>query len=96
MTQRITCKHLAHYLTQLNAESGAPADYMTTLPDGTRHTNPGHYCIDSAYGGYQLQRVCNESGGVAAPNGAGFASARDVLAQIQAALFVLRHLKGQP
>jgi len=57
---RITEKDLSKAVERLNELTGSPLTYM----DENRKTNIGHFCLDYAYGGVQLQRVCNLSGGV--------------------------------
>lgn len=57
---RVTEKDLTKLVERLNELTSSPLTYM----DENRKTNIGHFCLDYAYGGVQLQRVCNHSGGV--------------------------------
>ena len=72
---RITMSDLTHAVTVLNTASQIAApDYKT----------PGSWLIGQAYGGYQLERVVNDGGGVRTYGG--FGSKRDLLARIHAML----------
>lgn len=90
---RITRKHLNHYLAELNNLTGSPSTYF--VETGERVTSIGHYCISGAYGGYQLQRVSNGSGGVRTISAGGHIPARALLGQIQCAIEVARNMKGE-
>lgn len=92
--QRITEKHLRNYCDQLNQETGSPREYWRSLAGSERKTAIGHFCISGAYGGWQLQRVANESGGVHTISSGGHIPARHLLDQIQCTLETLRQLKG--
>ena len=62
---RVTKEMLENKVDQLNMLTGSPRKYFST--DGKYIINIGHFCISGAYGGYELQRVYNEGGGVTTP-----------------------------
>lgn len=63
MSTRITRAHLDAKAQTINSMRGAPSEpYRAT--NGKAIANVGNYHISSAYGGYSLHRMCNESGGV--------------------------------
>ena len=57
---RVTERDLDNAVLRLNELTGSPKSYF----NDERKTNIGHFCLDYAYGGVQLQRVVNQSGGV--------------------------------
>tara|TARA_R100000008_G_scaffold79001_1_gene60386 strand:- start:600 stop:932 length:333 start_codon:yes stop_codon:yes gene_type:complete len=66
---RVSKKMLENKVDQLNKITNSPTEYYRTeySPGNifkVRHTNKDHFCISGAYGGYELQRVCNDGGGV--------------------------------
>jgi hypothetical protein len=64
MRDRITNGHLDRLVDILNKETGSPAEPYTKGDDGRYYTNVGNYHLGSAYGGVELVRMDNESGGV--------------------------------
>ena len=77
---RITEKDLNKAVERLNKLTGSPETYMNE----DRMTNIGHFCIDHAYGGVQLQQVCNCSGGVRDVLNSGFVPKKELYALIHA------------
>lgn len=65
MTTRITRKDLDRACNRLNTLTGAPSDsYTRNAETGKLTANIDNYHISSAYGGYALNKMANESGGV--------------------------------
>ena len=69
---RVTKEMLENKVDQLNNVTDSPRKYyrIDKSPGDIfrcRHINIGHFCISGAYGGYELQRVCNNGGGVRTP-----------------------------
>ena len=68
---RVTIKMLENQVDQLNIITSSPRKYFTsdsfTSKKGRFTINIGHFCISGAYGGYELQRVCTNGGGVTSP-----------------------------
>ena len=65
---RVTKKMLENKVDHLNEITNSPRKYFTSggcIKYGI--INIGHFCISGAYGGYELQRVYNEGGGVTTP-----------------------------
>jgi 2',3'-cyclic-nucleotide 2'-phosphodiesterase (5'-nucleotidase family) len=58
---RVTKTMLENKVDYLNKITNSPRRYCTT------DNLIGHFCISGAYGGYELQRVCNNGGGVTTP-----------------------------
>jgi len=76
---RITMGDINQAVKVLNTASQIAApDYKT----------PGSWLIGQAYGGYQLERVVNDGGGVRTYGG--FGTKRDLLARIHAMLDGIR------
>ena len=76
---RITMGDINQAVTVLNTARHRPSpDYKT----------PGSWLIGQAYGGYQLERVVNDGGGVRTYGGYG--TKRDLLARIHAMLDGIR------
>ena len=61
---RITKKMLEAKIDSLNTITGSPVSYFQSTDPDNRKTSIGHFTLDQAYGGYSLERVCNEGGGV--------------------------------
>ena len=77
---RITEKDLTKLVERLNKLTNSP----TTCMDENRVTNIGHFCLDYAYGGVQLQRVCNKAGGVSDVFNARYTSKKELYNLIHA------------
>ena len=76
---RITMHDITEAVKMLNAATHIPApDYKT----------PGSWLIGQAYGGFQLERVVTDGGGVRTYGGYG--TKRDLLARIHAMLDGIR------
>lgn len=69
MTERINQQMLDRKIELLNKITGSPAKPYRQEADGRYYANPGNFHIDSAYGGYALHRMSNESGGAGYPHG---------------------------
>lgn len=63
MAFRVTEKRLANQCEYLNRITDSPAEYSREV-DGRWRANPGHYHMNYDYNQPQLQRVCNDGGGV--------------------------------
>ena len=87
---RITEKDLTKLVARLNELTGSPLTYM----DENRKTNIGHFCLDYAYGGVQLQRVCNHSGGVSTFFNTGYTTKRELYNSIHAFIDGYKTAKG--
>ena len=61
---RITKKMLEAKISDLNLVTGSPISYYKNPESKDYVTSIDHFCLDCAYGGYSLHRVCNEHGGV--------------------------------
>jgi hypothetical protein len=91
MSQRITRAMLDRKIEALNVATGRPLTYFA---GDSRETSIGHYCLDGAYGGWQLQQVMNTSGGVRTISSGGYVSMRALYEQIACAVEVIRTVKG--
>lgn len=70
---RISMKAIESLVRQLNKLEGF---------ENPKYSTVGAYTIDGAYGGWQLQRYCNESGGVSTISKGGYTSKRDLYNQV--------------
>lgn len=77
---RIKKADLEHKVNELNRITGNPAQPWNIE---TRTSNPGCHVLQGAYGGWQLQQIVNESGGVSAIS-LGYISKREMYDFIQA------------
>lgn len=79
MTTRITIKDLRAVCDRLNRLTGSPMEYAKPYVKGVPFcSNIGNYHISQAYGGYCLNRVSNEGGGVSSPLLHGHVPAREL------------------
>ena len=92
MANRITEYQLRRVCDRINTITGSPMDYMTVI-DGKRVINIGNYHISGAYGGVQLQRTVNGSGGVTCPIGQGHMPKRDLYERMHAFIAGLESAK---
>lgn len=77
MTQRITRAHLDAKADRLNCIMKTPAEPYRTV-DGKAVANIGNYHISGAYGGYCLQRITSDGGGVSDVFSCGHIPAREL------------------
>ena len=64
MSERITKSMLEKRIDYLNKVTGSPETPYTRRSDGKLYANIGNYHLDSAYGGYSIERMTNSAGGV--------------------------------
>lgn len=69
----VSIKALEAQVKQLNKLEGF---------DNPKYSTVGAYTLDGAYGGWQLQRYCNESGGVSTISKGGYISKRELYNQV--------------
>lgn len=73
---KITKEKLKGMINQLNYVTGSPPEpYSKTWSDNGNiklKANVGCYYLAGGYGGYQIQRIANESGGCTCPLGEGY------------------------
>ena len=81
---RITNKQLESLVSYLNKITNSPDKSYSIGEDGLYHANPGCYCLDGAYGGVNLNRICNDGGGVNTPLGGGFYTKKELYNKISA------------
>ena len=75
--RRITIRHLEAKIEHLNNLTNSPTTYSTKLNDGKYQTNVGNYHLYQAYGGVELHRTVNSSGGVTCPAWSGCVPKRE-------------------
>lgn len=61
---RITNKHLENQVDILNNHTNQPEKSWTKNDNGEYKSNVGNYHIAGAYGGWKLEQIVNEGGGV--------------------------------
>ena len=86
--QRITEKQIESALARLNTATNSPAAAYVRDADGVYTAQVGNWHASGAYGGVQLQRMHNTSGGVASFGGYG--TKRELYERIHAMLDGLR------
>ena len=72
--ERIKQAWLENGVRNLNIANGFGAN--------PKYSTIGAYTLDGAYGGWQLQQYCNESGGVSVVSRGGYVSKRELYDQI--------------
>ena len=84
MSDRITNKHLESLCAYINKLTNSPLKSYELGEDGRYHAQIGNYHISGAYGGVNLERICNDGGGITQPLGGGFHTKRELYNRIQA------------
>jgi hypothetical protein len=74
---RITNKHLENAINELNKATGNPVKLYEKTETGYK-ANIGCYHLAGAYGGYQLQQIVNNGGGVHDVFSVGYVSKREL------------------
>lgn len=82
---RINERDLDAVMKRINEITGSPTEAYTRTESGYK-ANVGCYTLSGAYGGWQLQRIMNESGGVENVLGAGYLPKRELYGMMQAFL----------
>jgi hypothetical protein len=83
---RITRKDLEAVCERINHVTNSPTEPYARGGIGKYKSNIGCFVISGAYGGYQLQRICNEYGGVENVLRTGHLPAKDLYNRMQAFL----------
>ena len=76
--RRITIKDLEYTVDILNVITNSPTEPWTKGKDGKLRANVGNYHLSGAYGGWKLERMDNESGGVSDVLHTGYVSKREL------------------
>lgn len=88
--ERITTLKLEYVAGRINKATNSPMNAYTRF--GNKYTlNVGHHHVHGACAGYQLQRICNASGGVTCPLGEGYTTKRELYEKMRAYLAGLEH-----
>jgi hypothetical protein len=74
---RITERDLENVITRLNKITNSP-ETTYRKENGKLISNVGNYHLSGAYGGWKLERICNEQGGVTTPIHSGYVSKREL------------------
>ena len=83
---RITMKNLEFLVERINEATGSPATPYTKTDDGKYRANIGNYHLDGAYGGWALERMSSEGGGVLSVFSIGHVSKRELYGMMRAFL----------
>lgn len=81
MAQRISVKDLERLTERLNKLTENPTEYRNKE---TGKANIGHYTLSGAYGGYELQQIVTDGGGVTCPLYTGHVPKRELYNKMQA------------
>ena len=91
---RITKKTLEKYCEILNRRTGHALEAYTRDDAGKLRGNIGTYYIGGAYGGYSLNQIANEAGGVHMPINSGHVPARELYNMMRAYLAGIERAEG--
>lgn len=88
MNQRITEAMLQKKIDELNKVTGSPmVPYVWNEAEGRNVAQVGNWHVSGAYGGWQLHRMTNTSGGVTtSPLNTGYVSRRELFEKVCAFL----------
>ena len=88
--QRITERDLKSLIDRINVLTNSPdRPYNVT----TGKSNVGCFCMSAAYGGYNVERIVNQSGGVTSPLGGGYHPKRVIYDRLRAFILGLETRK---
>ena len=90
MSERITEKMLERLCDLINQETGSPMASYVKGADGKYHAQVGNYHLSHAYGGVNLCRMSNTSGGISNVFSCGHVPKRDLYNRMHALLAGLR------
>ncbi len=85
MTERITQRHLDGLVQRINRATNSPEATYTKTDTG-HAANIGNYHLDGAYGGWELERMVSEGGGVSDVFRCGHITRRDLYNRMRAFL----------
>lgn len=78
MASRITEKMLENLVSEINHLTGSPNTPYSRDQNGKLRGNIGNYHLSYAYGGVNLHRMSNESGGINCPISSGYKTKREL------------------
>lgn len=94
--QRTTKEHLQGRIDQINAITKSPLEpYKKRRVKGRYPANVGHYCLDSAYGGVMLVRICSDTGAETNISSGGYITKRELFDQLGSMINILVQAKGK-
>lgn len=82
--KRTTTKHLQSLINQVNKMTNSPMESYAKGEDGNYHAQVGNYHLSAAYGGVNMERICNDGGGITQPIGGGYHTKKELYARIRA------------
>jgi hypothetical protein len=88
--QRMTVKCLEAKVAIINDMTDSPPEPYAKV-DGKYAAQVGCYHLNGAYGGYELQRIMSDGGGVTCPLHTGHVPKRELAAALDAFIAGLRH-----
>lgn len=83
---RITRANLDWLVERINKATGNPLTTYTKTKDGKYKANIGNYHLSGAYGGWALEQICSDGGGVHSTFGCGHVPKRDLYNRMRAFL----------
>ena len=92
--ERITKKTLEKYCEMLNRSNGHALEAYSRDENGKLRGNIGTYYIGGAYGGYSLNQIANEGGGVHMPLNSGHVPARELYERMRAYFMGIERAKA--
>jgi hypothetical protein len=85
--KRVTVKDLERIVNRLNELKGKPLEYFSINDEGQRRINIGHFTLSGAYGGWQLQQVVTDGGGIRVISNGGHIPKRELYNQLCAMIY---------
>ena len=92
--ERITQKQLQYLVDRINELTGNPMTPWTKTETGTK-ANIGNYHLSGAYGGYSLERMYTDGGGVTTPLNTGHIQKRELYGHLRAFIAGLESKAGE-
>ena len=93
MTTRISERDLENVCKRINKATGNNIEAVSRNADNTFSWNIGSYTLSAAYGGWQLQQIVSDGGGVRTISSGGYIPKRELYHQMQAFLSGLESRK---
>lgn len=90
MSERITESQIERLVDNINKATGSPMEAST---EGRPGMNVGHHMLAGAYGGWKLERIDSDGGGVTDPLGTGYVSRRELYGVLRGYLAGIREGK---
>ena len=95
MSQQIKKENLERQIAHINKILNRPETPWRRDEQGKLHANVGNFHLDSAYGGYRVEEMRGEKGGVRNVLGIGYVSKRELWSMLDAFMLGIEYGKNQ-